>query len=44
MSKEKIDTKGIKEYNNIKEVIYRSAEEYKDKIAFQIKITTKSGM
>ena len=40
MSKEKIDTKGIKEYNNIKEVIYRSAEEYKDKIAFQIKIKT----
>ena len=40
MSKEKIDTKGIKEYNNIKEVIYRAAEEYKDKIAFQIKIKT----
>lgn len=26
-----------KEFNNIKEIIYNSAEEYKDRIAFTIK-------
>ncbi len=38
MSKNEINTKGIKEYNNIKEIIYRAKEDYNDKIAFQIKV------
>ena len=43
MTNNKINTNGIKEYNNIKEVIYRASEEYKDKIAFQIKLKTEKG-